>query len=167
MVSSVSSNFVKQQGFADMPAESCGVHFGALNFQPRVIAPLVVVAMVLQSAPLFLALGAVSWFSALFPRWNPFDAVYNATLGGRQGRPRLGVAPPPRRFSMGMAGTFMLGIGLSLNAGAMVWAIVLQVFLGVALVALVVGRFCLGSYVFHLLRGRAAYANRTLPWSRG
>ncbi len=32
--------------------------------------------------------------------------------------------------------------------------------------ALIFGKFCLGSYVFHLLRGEAAFANRTLPWVR-
>ena len=37
---------------------------------------------------------------------------------------------------------------------------------GVALGALVFGRFCLGSYLYHLLRGETSFANRTLPWSR-
>jgi hypothetical protein len=37
--------------------------------------------------------------------------------------------------------------------------------LAAALVALFFGKFCLGSYLFHLLRGDAAFANRTLPWA--
>jgi hypothetical protein len=36
----------------------------------------------------------------------------------------------------------------------------------VALGALVLGRFCLGSYLYHVLRGETTFANRTLPWSR-
>jgi hypothetical protein len=36
-----------------------------------------------------------------------------------------------------------------------------------ALGALVFGGFCLGSFFFHLLSGRLAFARRTLPWARG
>ena len=32
---------------------------------------------------------------------------------------------------------------------------------------LLFAKFCMGAYVFHLLRGEAAFANRTLPWARG
>lgn len=42
----------------------------------------------------------------------------------------------------------------------------LEKMLVVALAALVFGKFCLGSYVFRLLRGEAAFAKRTLPWVR-
>jgi len=31
---------------------------------------------------------------------------------------------------------------------------------------LVFGKFCLGAYFFHVLRGESAFANRTLPWVR-
>jgi hypothetical protein len=31
----------------------------------------------------------------------------------------------------------------------------------------VFGRFCLGAYLFHLLRGEVAFANSTLPWAKG
>jgi hypothetical protein len=37
----------------------------------------------------------------------------------------------------------------------------------VAFSALLFGRFCLGAYFYHLLRGRVAVANSTLPWARG
>jgi hypothetical protein len=46
-------------------------------------------------------------------------------------------------------------------------AIVFQLLFLAAIGALVFGGFCLGSYVFHLLRGRKVFANRTLPWSGG
>ncbi len=42
---------------------------------------------------------------------------------------------------------------------------VLQAMLVVAFSALLFGRFCLGAYVYHLLKGRAAFANSTLPWA--
>jgi hypothetical protein len=65
-----------------------------------------------------------------------------------------------------MAGTFMLGIGLSLLAGRPALALALETLLVLALGALVLGRFCLGSYLYLLLTGQAAYANQTLPWVR-
>jgi len=167
MVSTAKENFVKQQGFPDTPECACGAQYTALSFQPTVMAPLVLLGIILQSAPIFLALGAIQWWNALLPRWNVFDAVYNGWFAGRPGATPLTPAPAPRRFSMGMGGTFMLGIGLSLLAGWTTLAIVLQVFLCVALSAILLGKFCMGSYIYHLLRGQVAFANRTLPWSRG
>jgi hypothetical protein len=160
-------NFVKQQGFPAAADEASSKMFSALNFQPRVVGVLVLVALLLQSAPLFLALSVLLWWSALLPRLNPFDAVHNALFGASNGAARLETAPAPRRFSMGMAGSFMLGIGLSLLNGWGTAALVLQIFLVVALVALLFGKLCLGSYIFHLVRGRASFANSTLPWGRG
>jgi len=34
-----------------------------------------------------------------------------------------------------------------------------------AFAALLFGRFCLGAYVYHLLKGNVAFANGTCPWS--
>jgi hypothetical protein len=65
-----------------------------------------------------------------------------------------------------MAGTFMLAIGLSLFSGWSTLAWSLEALLLVALGALIFGRFCLGSYLFLLITGQAAFANRTLPWAR-
>lgn len=167
MSTQLTSNFVRQQGFPDAPADTCGTRFRALNFQPRVVGPLAVLAVVLQSAPLFLALSALSWWGALRPRLSPFDAVYNRLFAGSDPAARLTPAPGPRRFSMGMAGSFMLGIGISLMAGWTTLAAVLQAFLLVALAALILGRFCMGSYIYYLIRGNMSYANQTLPWARG
>jgi len=166
MASPVVSNFVRQQGFSDLPEESCESQFKALNFQPLVIGPLAAVAIFLQSGPLWLVLSGILWWSALLPAWNPFNAIHNAFFAGPRGLPRLGPAPAPRRFAMGMAATFMLGAGTSLVAGWTVAAFVLQAFVVVALIALLFGKLCLGSYVFHLLRGNAQFANHTLPWAR-
>lgn len=100
------------------------------------------------------------------PRWNPFDALYNSTLGRSPGRFRLGTAPAPRRFAQGMASALALAIGGLLLAAQPIAAWGLEAFFALAVVALVFGRFCLGSFLFHLLTGRAARALRTLPWAR-
>lgn len=159
-------NFVRQQGYPDAAEGSCGASFPGLNFQPRVMGVLILPALLLQWAAPFLALSALLWWSALLPRWNPFDAVYNRLLARPPERPRLTPAPAPRRFSMGMAASFLLGIGVSMLAGWTLASGILQAFLVVALTALVFGRFCMGSYIYYLLTGKGAFANRTLPWAR-
>lgn len=99
------------------------------------------------------------------PDLNPFGALYNQLVAKPRGLPRPGPAPSPRRFAQAMAGTFMLGIGLSLSGWrALAWA--LEALLLAALGALILGRFCLGSYLFLVFTGQAAFANRTLPWAR-
>jgi hypothetical protein len=65
-----------------------------------------------------------------------------------------------------MAATFLLGAALSLFAGLNVLAWIFEAFLAVAFSALLFGKFCLGAYVFHLLRGAVGFANATLPWAR-
>lgn len=160
-------NFVRQQGFEDVSGHTCDFQYPALMFQPRVIGVLVLAAVLLQSSPLFLALSAILWWSTLLPRLNPFDKLYNRLIATRKGRPTLTAAPAPRRFAQGMAATFMLLIGVSLLAGWDTTAWVLEGFLLVALGALIFGKFCLGSYVFHLLTGKREFAKQTLPWGRG
>jgi hypothetical protein len=160
-------NFVKQQGFGDASVVTCDVQYPALMFQPRVLGVLVLAAVVLQASPLFLTLSAVLWWSALLPRLNPFDRLYNRLIAVRHGRPGLTPAPAPRRVAQGMAATFTLLIGVSLLAGWDTLAWILEALPLVALGALIFGAFCVGSYVFHLLTGNGEFAQRTLPWGRG
>ena len=164
MNDSAQLNFVRQQGFRDAAAASCGHRYPALMWQPRVIGVIVVVGLVLQAWPVFVLLSAVLWWNVLVPRLNPFDALYNGLVATPRDLPKLTPAPPPRRFSQAMAATFNLGIGLALLLGHATVAYVLEALLVVALTALIFGRFCLGSYLWHLSTGEAAFANRTLPW---
>ena len=167
MSATLKGNFILQQGLSEASTASCPAQYSALLFQPRLTGLVILVAVLLQEPWVFLALGGVLWWSALVPRLNPFDALYNRTLAARPGKIALTPAPPPRRFAQGMAGTFALAIGTSLALGWKTTAFVLEGLLIVALGALVFGGFCLGSYIFHLLRGRATFARQTLPWARG
>src|SRR6266852_3007922 len=161
MSSQVVKNFMKQQGFAEEADSSCDMHFAGLYFQPRIVAPLVVLAIVLQSQVFFFALSAVLWWNVIFPKWNPFEIFYNRMFAAPKGRPTLSPAPAGRTFAQGMAAAFMLFAGLALMAGWMVAAYVLEAFLVIAFAALLFGKFCMGAYVYHLLRGRGAFANST------
>jgi hypothetical protein len=159
-------NFILQQGLCEPEAGTCSLQYSALHFQPRIVGLWVVVAVILQSPLIFFALAAVLWWSALVPRLNPFDALYNLTLARRSGT-TLTSAPTPRRFAQFLAGTFALAIGVSLTLGWRVAAYVIEGFFIVAIGALVIGGFCFGSFIFHLLCGRAGFARRTLPWATG
>ena len=157
-------NFILQQGLGEPAAGTCPLQYSALLFQPRVIGLWLVVAIILQAPVLFFALAAILWWSALLPRLNPFDTLYNRILA-RQGDIRLTPAPGPRRFAQFLAGTFAAAIGLSHTLGWRMTALGIELFFVVAVGALVLGGFCFGSFVFHVLCGRAGFARRTLPWS--
>jgi uncharacterized protein DUF4395 len=159
-------NFVRQQGFREAPSEACAYQYPALMWQPRVIGALVVVGLALQSWLYFIGLAALLGWNALLPRLNPFDASYNSLVAKPRGLPLLGPAPGPRRFAQAMAGTFLLVIGLSLARGWNLLAWGVEGALILALVALIFGRFCLGSYLFLVFTGQAGFASRTLPWAR-
>jgi Domain of unknown function (DUF4395) len=166
MSSPVIRNFMKQQGFSEEPDALCDMHFGGLYFQPRIVGLLVLVAIVFRSPMFFLALSAVLWWNVLFPQWNPFEVFYDRVIAAPRGRSTLPPAPPPRRFAQGMAAVFMMFVAVALLAGWVVTARVFEAFLVMAFAALLFGKFCLGAYVYHLLRGQVALANATLPWAR-
>ncbi len=165
MSSQVVLNFMRQQGFAEEPADACNMHFVGLYFQPRIMFALVLVATLLQSGPLFLVLAAVLWWNTLVPRLNPFEFVYNRLLAPRRGAVPLLPAPGPRRFAQGMAAAFQTAAGLLLILGQPIVAAVFEVGLVAAFSMLMFGRFCLGAYIFHVLRGEVRFANSTLPWA--
>jgi len=154
----VKRRFVRQQGLADPAPASCAYLYPALMFQPRLLTGIVLVGIVLQSAPIFLVLAGILWWNVLVPRHNPFDALYNRTIAGPRNLPPLGSAPAPRRFAQGIAGTILAGAGLALVAGIPALAWFLEGLMLVALAALLLGRFCIGSYLYHRLRGKAAFA---------
>ena len=166
-VTSTARNFVSQQGFDAPEPASCSRLSSALLFQGRVVGAIALIGTIWQVPAVFSVLAALLWWSALLPRWNPFDFLYNHTLGARPGAPRLEPAPAPRRFAQGMAASFATGILFSMIAQQRTLTWVLQAFLLGAVAALVFGRLCLGSFVFHLVRGRTAFAVRTLPWGPG
>ena len=157
---------MKQQGFAEEADSVCDMHFSGLYFQPRIMGSLVVIGILLQNPIFFFVLSAVLWWNVAFPKWNPFEVFYNRAIGAPRGQPLLSPAPPPRAFAQAMAAAFMLLAGLALHAGLMIAAWVLEGFLVIAFSALLFGKFCLGAYIYHLIRGKIAFANSTLPWAR-
>ena len=125
----------------------------------------VVAGIVFQIPLLFYVLCGILWWSALLPALNPFDAVYNSTLGRRAGAFQLTAAPTPRRTAQAMAGAFALTCGLLIHFGFYVAAYIVEGFFMVAVLALTLGGLCVGSFVYHLVRGKGSFARQTLPWA--
>ena len=157
-------NFILQQGFGQPAPAVCPRQYSALHFQPRTVFAWIVAGILFQSPPLFYLLCAVLWWSALLPKLNPFDALYNLIFGGSRPAFYLTPAPAPRRTAQAMAGMFALVCGLLLDFGLSTAAYVVEGIFVTAVLALVLGGFCLGSFVFHLLSGKAPFACQTLPW---
>jgi hypothetical protein len=148
--------FIRQQGFTT-PNPDRNL-YEALMLQPRIIAGLAVIGVLLQSAWLFLALAAVLWWGTFLPTQNLFDAIYNHLVARPRGLPRLDIAPEPRRFAQGLAGVVAFAIGAALLSKAALTARILEgVFLW-AVMAVVVGRVCAGANLYHLLRRASASA---------
>jgi Domain of unknown function (DUF4395) len=158
-------NFILQQGFEDPAPAACQLQYSALHFQPRIVFIWVVAGILFQSPTVFAALCVVVWWSALFPKLNPFDAAYNRTIGSRPGAFRLSPAPAPRRIAQSMAGAFALASALLIRFGFTAAAYVVEAIFLAAVLALTLGGFCLGSFVYHLLRGHGKFARQTLPWA--
>jgi len=179
MASPAIRNFMRQQGFADEPSALCDMHFAGLYFQPRIVGSLIVVGIALHvfgymawiqlvicSMILFFALSAVLWWNVAFPALNPFERFYNRVFAAPKGRAPLIPAPGPRRFAQAIAAAFTLIVGVALLQGWNVTAWVFEAFLVAAFSMLLFGKFCLGAYIFLLLRGQFSLANSTLPWVR-
>src|SRR6059036_1170504 len=136
MARSAVMNFMKQQGFTPEPSDRATLRFKGLQFQPMVVGSLMLVAILTQSAAIFLLVSALLWLNVLVPAANPFEQVYNRVVARRRGRPPLTPAPGPRRFAQGMAATFMLAAALTLLQGWRTASYVFQGFLVVAFAAL-------------------------------
>ena len=94
-------NFVRQQGFKDASPEACVYQYPALMWQPRAIGSLVLVGLVFQAWPYFLALWVLLWWNVALPRLNLFDALYNHVVAKPEGAApaRPSAQSPPVRAS--------------------------------------------------------------------
>jgi len=166
MARTAEEKFMQQQGFAGEAPARLVPHFRGLRFQPSIVGPLMLVAVIFQLRLLFFVLAAVLAWNVAFPQWNPFERFYDWAIGRRHGLAALEPAPGPRRFAQGMAAVFMLAAGIAISLAWRTTAYVFEAFLIVAFSALLGGKFCLGAYIYQVLRGRTSLANATCPWSR-
>jgi hypothetical protein len=151
-------DFIRQQGFPVPDSDSS--LYASLMLQPRIVACVITVGILLQSGSLFLALSAVLWWGSLLPALNVFDRTNNFLILYARGLTPLNAAPAPRRFAMGMAAAFALAIGVALLAGATITASILEGVFLVAALEVVFVRFCSGAYLYHLVWRRLQTTRR-------
>jgi Domain of unknown function (DUF4395) len=152
--------FIRQQGVTTPNVDDN--LYSALMLQPRIIGVIVALGIAVQRPLLFLILSAVLLWSALVPSRNPFDAIYNYLVARPRGLAPLDVAPAPRRFAMGMAGTVALTIGIALAVGASHTAWVFEGLFAVAVIQVVFGDICGAANVYLLLtRSQMAHPSHT------
>ena len=152
--------FIRQQGVTTPNVDDN--LYSALMLQPRIIGVIVVLGIAVQRPLLFLILSAVLLWSALVPSRNPFDAIYSYLVARPRGLAPLDVAPAPRRFAMGMAGTVALTIGIALAVGASHTAWVFEGLFAVAVIQVVFGDICGAANVYLLLtRSQMAQPSHT------
>lgn len=145
--------FIVQQGFEPPAPASCELQYSALQFQPRIVLIWLAIGTAFQSTIVFATLAAILWWNAFAPKLNLFDAFYNRTIGQRTGGFRIRPAPPPRRTAQAMAGIFALACALLIQFGFADAAYVIEAIFLAAVLVLTVGGFCLGSFLYHLIRG--------------
>ena len=126
--------------------------YSALMFQPRMVGFVLALGVLLQSAWLFVALAAALWCGTVFPSLNPFDAIYNHVVARRRGLPPLDVAPAPRRFAQGMAGSVAMIIAVALLTQTTIVAWIFQGLFVVASMGVAFRDSCAGADVYHLLK---------------
>jgi hypothetical protein len=151
MDSPVIRNFMRQQGFEREGAAECQMHFAALSFQPRVLGVLVLVGIALQLPAYFFVLAAILWWNVRFPM-ESFRLFITARLPHRWKATAMG-----RRiatFSRWRAG---------LLQGWMMTAWVVEAWWW-RRGSSDLWEILSGIYIFHLIRGKVAFANATLPW---
>jgi hypothetical protein len=158
--------FLQQQGFLNDNKDMAKNHYNALLFQPIIVSATMLIAIIIQSATIFLVFSGLLWTNTIFPKANPFERLYVKTIGKSRGVGDLEPAPAPRRFMQGMAASLMLIAGLAILSGFTIMSYIAQGLILIAFSLLLFGKFCVGAYVYHLLHGNAQFANGTCPWSK-
>ena len=158
----VKRNFILQQGFEEpAPASLSAAVFGASL--PTSNGSRVDRGRNLVSVPASV-LSALCCFvvECSAPETQSLRCSVQLTFGAidRRFLPYPGSGTPSHGASDG--GHVCLACGLLLHFGLSTAAYVLEGIFLAAVLALTLGGFCLGSFVFHLLRGKGAFARQTL-----
>jgi hypothetical protein len=121
-----------------------------LRFPTGACLALVIVALVLESAPMLLILsgiGAVAGFTAR----HPFDHLWNGAVRHLAGAPPLPPNPPRRRHAFKIASAWLLGVAVLMATGAVTAALLLGGALVAACSVVTLLNLCLPSLAFELV----------------
>lgn len=151
---------LESQGFSSVADDAAAAALArAARFQPRATLALLLagvgVAASGQVSPVvpaawFGTLAGLAWLAVAVPATNVFDRAWDALAG----EPRLGTPPTPRRFSQGIAATFLTTIAALFGAGLLPAAFAVSGVMAVAASLAAFADVCIGSLVHNLLFGR-------------
>jgi uncharacterized protein DUF4395 len=138
------------QGFACDTDPRVAASARWLRFTPALSTLCIIAGAALQSPTVLWIFAIISAIGAA--GWNVFDALFNALVRDWVHAPRLPPNPAPRRFAMAVAAVWSAGAGWLMAIG-LVWAGVAAAgALAVAAATVATTHFCLGSWLYHLLR---------------
>ncbi len=144
-----------RQGFGDLDAMAKSRYAFPLRFTPGVGSALVVVGLMWQSPIWLAAVAAIALSGAVLPRAMFIDLVYNFGVRHLFGAPPLPPTPTPRRFSYVLSATLLAGSALSFFYGLSALGFLLGGVVAVGGTILTVSLWCLGSWFYRLIFGRA------------
>jgi hypothetical protein len=159
---------LESQGFTAVTddAEAAGLARAA-RFQPAATLALLLVGVGLAAsghvpatspAAWFGALAALAWLAVAVPTTNVFDRFWDLAVRPLTGWPGLGPPPTPRRFSQGIAATFLTTIAVLFGLGLATPAFVVSGVMAVAASLAAFANVCIGSAVYNVAFGRRAAA---------
>lgn len=144
------------QGFCLSSTEAARLRIG-VRFSTGLCLPLVVAGLVLESAPILLALAAVGAVAGFTSR-HPFDLIWNHGVRHLLGGPELPPNPVRRRHAFKVGTAWLLVLGTLLATGQDGLALGLGIALLGACTAVTAFNFCIPSTVLLWLERRLGAA---------
>lgn len=121
-----------------------------LRFTPALSTLCIIAGTVLRSPAILLGFALVAAGGAA--GWNAFDALFNVWIRRWVQAERLPPNPAPRRFAMVVAAIWSTGAAWLMAAGWVGIGVAAGSVLAVAALTVATTHFCLGSWLYRLLR---------------
>jgi hypothetical protein len=147
---------LNKQGFGNLDEEAKSRYALPLRFTPALATGLIVIGLILQSPAWLASMALVAFSGAVLPRGMVIDLTYNLGVRHLFGAPPLPSTPRPRRFSYLLSTVLLMGSAVSFYYGASVLALILGGLVVAGGTVLATTLWCLGSWWYTLIFGRAA-----------
>ncbi len=140
------------QGFGEFSDAEKRAYALPMRFSPAVCTALVVAGTVLQWPVWQFAVAGMAIMGALFAKGHPVDAVYNYGVRYLFKANRLAANPRPRRFACLIVALMVTGSGLGFLLDVPLVGFVLGGGLAAVLALNSLTNWCLGTWMYRLLR---------------
>ncbi len=140
------------QGFACDRDPQVAASARWLRFTPALSTLCIIAGTALRSSTVLWSFAIISACGAAGR--HAFDGLFNALVRRWVRAERLPPNPAPRRFAMAVAAAWSAGAGWLISVGFVSAGVAAGGLLAVAAVIVATTHFCLGSWVYHLVRRR-------------